>query len=281
MLCIFNNSKSLLVSGLHARRYLNSRTTNDINSLKIGQRIESAILNPQGKIEGTFWVLCVSEKSFLIFLENTVDEESFEDFKSSLSRYKVSERVDFIPTPMKLIHSYSQTKNEFGSQSYNFSIKRFDQLGFDILFFNEQNYNEFLNQEELVNYQDLGLDYLRVINKLPLYGLDYKPSLMLPELPFFERLVSFKKGCYVGQEVIERVSALGKPPKLLLGFKLDCQNNLQSKEICSIQEGDIKRIGEVSSYYYSEEEKATFGFALIKNATIEKLVLNDKPLEIV
>jgi folate-binding protein YgfZ len=62
------------------------------------------------------------------------------------------------------------------------------------------------------------LDVLRVEAGIPLYGVDMDEEILLMETNL-DRAVSFTKGCYLGQEVVERVAARGKVNKKLTGLR--------------------------------------------------------------
>lgn len=61
---------------------------------------------------------------------------------------------------------------------------------------------------------------LRIEGGTPLYGRDVDASVLLPEIPL-ESLVSYTKGCYLGQEVVVRVRDRGHVNRHLRGFTLD------------------------------------------------------------
>jgi folate-binding protein YgfZ len=63
------------------------------------------------------------------------------------------------------------------------------------------------------------LNILRVEAGVPCYGVDMDEEILLMETNL-DRAVSFTKGCYLGQEVVERVSARGKVNKKLTGLHL-------------------------------------------------------------
>ena len=54
----------------------------------------------------------------------------------------------------------------------------------------------------------------RVRNNLPVQGVDFDREMLLNV--FDEELVSYTKGCYLGQEIIARVHYRSKPPKKLV-----------------------------------------------------------------
>lgn len=68
----------------------------------------------------------------------------------------------------------------------------------------------------------------RVLNGLPLQGEDYDDPMLL-NLDDAE-LVSFKKGCYLGQEIMARVHYKGRPPLRLTALKESaCPPELRDK----------------------------------------------------
>ena len=64
-------------------------------------------------------------------------------------------------------------------------------------------------------------DVFRIESGVPWYGRDVGPDTIALEAPPLEPAVSFRKGCYLGQEVMERVSARGHVNRKLVGLELD------------------------------------------------------------
>jgi folate-binding protein YgfZ len=64
------------------------------------------------------------------------------------------------------------------------------------------------------------LDTYRVESGVPWYGRDVDEGQILPETGL-EDLVSYTKGCYIGQEVVARVKYRGHANRLLTGLLLD------------------------------------------------------------
>ena len=61
----------------------------------------------------------------------------------------------------------------------------------------------------------------RVQNGVPLQGVDFDREMVLNVAG--EELISYTKGCYLGQEIVARVHYKGKPPKkLVVKFEQDC-----------------------------------------------------------
>jgi folate-binding protein YgfZ len=61
---------------------------------------------------------------------------------------------------------------------------------------------------------------LRVENGIPRYGLDFNENNLLLEVGIDDAF-SFTKGCYLGQEIVERIRSRGHVNKKLCGLVLD------------------------------------------------------------
>jgi folate-binding protein YgfZ len=87
------------------------------------------------------------------------------------------------------------------------------------------------------------LNVLRVEAGIPRYGHDVDETVILPETRL-EQLVSYNKGCYIGQEVVARVKYRGHVNRALSGFALDGD---QVPDPGASLVGDDKEIGRITS----------------------------------
>jgi tRNA-modifying protein YgfZ len=63
------------------------------------------------------------------------------------------------------------------------------------------------------------IDALRIEAGYPIDGIDVTDKNLAQEVDRIERTISFKKGCYLGQETVARLDALGHVNKTLVGLK--------------------------------------------------------------
>jgi len=77
-------------------------------------------------------------------------------------------------------------------------------------------------------------------------------------------LIDFKKGCYIGQEVIARLDSYQKVQKKLVGIKFSEQFELNNGHLKLEDNGT--EIGKLTSYAYSPKFKTTVGLAYIRNS---------------
>ncbi len=89
----------------------------------------------------------------------------------------------------------------------------------------------------------------RVQKALPLQGVDYDQELVLNLAD--EALVSYSKGCYLGQEIVARVHYRGQPPKKL---------TVKSEKECSVEE-----LARMTSKVFDPARGQTAGFVFVNN----------------
>jgi folate-binding protein YgfZ len=84
---------------------------------------------------------------------------------------------------------------------------------------------------------------LRIEAGIPRYGIDFNEDNLLLEVGL-DHAVSFNKGCYLGQEVVERIRSRGHVNRKLCGLSLDGQTPAESGDVIQV---DGKEIGRVTS----------------------------------
>ncbi|MBI3784934.1 MAG: aminomethyl transferase family protein [Deltaproteobacteria bacterium] len=91
------------------------------------------------------------------------------------------------------------------------------------------------------------LDVLRIEAGIPWMGRDMDESTLVSEAGL-EQAISFKKGCYLGQEVVERVAARGQVQRKLVG--LDCAGDTPPPAGAKLVQEE-KEVGWISSAVHS------------------------------
>jgi aminomethyltransferase len=103
-------------------------------------------------------------------------------------------------------------------------------------------------------------DSLRIEAGTPSFPEDMGPTVLLPEVPFRE-LVSYEKGCYIGQEVIVRIRDRGHVNRLLRGLALE--GDAVPDAGAPVVAGDAE-IGKVTSAAWSYALKRPIALALVR-----------------
>jgi folate-binding protein YgfZ len=87
------------------------------------------------------------------------------------------------------------------------------------------------------------LEVRRILDGIPLYGVDIRER-DLPQETEQTRALNFSKGCYIGQEIVERIRSRGAVHRTFTGFV--CEGTAQTPLGTKIIAGG-KEIGEITS----------------------------------
>ena len=250
----------LEVKGRDAIRYLNARLTNDIKNLPIGDTCLAAALTPQGKTEGLFSVTKLSDERAILVCDGGDRNQVISAFK----RYLVADRVEVsdISSETTLLHFIGEIR----LSSYQYIIKnprkRSIEEGADILL-GHDSYKIIkadLKKDSFWDDQEVKLQRMRA--GIPSFPEEINEQRLFVEAAFFDA-ISQTKGCYVGQEVVERVLSHGKPPKVLRLIEFSTKKEISSGQTVCLPNGDA--IGTVLSSVLDPENKVVYAFASIKN----------------
>lgn len=259
------------VEGRDSERYLNNRLSNDIKRLQAGgPAIYAAALSVQGKTEGLFLVFRKSVDSYLLIADGGDSSEIL----ASLSRYKVADKVNF-----KLVSDQFQAIHIFGSedtehkpsdfldsiaQTYKNEIvfahkrKRFEREGIDLILRKESKLTELENFSEITEEQQR---LWRIKARIPCFPEEIGPQFLLQESGL-EGCYSTSKGCYVGQEVIQKIASFANTPGRLFAFNVE-EEIAEGLEPLSKAQNEAEKLGVIISC--AHENKHTFGFVRIKS----------------
>jgi folate-binding protein YgfZ len=86
------------------------------------------------------------------------------------------------------------------------------------------------------------LEWLRILEGTPLYGTDIRDR-ELPQETGQTRALHFAKGCYLGQEIVERIRSRGNVHRAFSAFRLDGELPVVGATL----ETDGKQVGELTS----------------------------------
>ena len=216
-----NKAITFRVTGKDSIRYLHNRLSNDIRGLPTGAGCLAAALSAQGRVEGLFSVSCIAECEFIL----VCDGGELESILSAVKRFVVADRVIFEHYENTALIHIAEPSDRVGAIVKEIGVtpgcivqrSRISSAGCDLL----------INSEDLgIIAEKLGkpltqqsYDQLRWRFGTPVYPDEINDQGMILEYGLREA-VSFTKGCYVGQEVVERSDAIGKLPRKLERIEL-------------------------------------------------------------
>ncbi|MFQ6552608.1 YgfZ/GcvT domain-containing protein [Aestuariibius insulae] len=170
----------LKISGSDAAKFLNDLVTNELDGLTNGM-VYAALLTPQGKYIADFLLF---EREGAIHLD--VAEDHAPGLVQRLTMYRLRADVTIEETELAVARGLGDVPN--GA----FTDPRHEALGW-------RGYDRQPGQ-------DVEWDRIRVEHVIPKAGIELGPETYILEAGF-ERLngVDFRKGCFVGQEIVARM----------------------------------------------------------------------------
>jgi folate-binding protein YgfZ len=105
------------------------------------------------------------------------------------------------------------------------------------------------------------LETARIEAGFPWYGVDISDKNLPQEVARDALAISFVKGCYIGQETVARIDALGRVNKSLVGVKF---SSLESPQVGAELKVADQTVGEVTSACFSPRFKAPLALAYVR-----------------
>ncbi|KXK02876.1 MAG: folate-binding protein YgfZ [Acidobacteria bacterium OLB17] len=241
------------VSGSEALRFLDGLITNDVKTLEDGDAMLAAFPNAQGRLLAKVSFARDGER-FIIETEAATRE------KLQQNLYRFTFAGDFILedlsdafTNFEIFADSDRTKGLTASGAFKFERP----YGCGIFVPNEhaEEFSETLS--DAAEIDDETFETLRIEYGIPLYEKDMDETTVVPELGIDE-MISYKKGCYIGQEIIARIHFRGHIAKRLSGLVLS--QPLAAGSELATAEG--KNAGQITSSVLSPKlgENIALGF---------------------
>jgi folate-binding protein YgfZ len=258
-----HNTGWIRVTGEDRVRWLNGMVTNSIQHLTAGEGTYNFLLSVQGRIQGDATIFArpddlLMETSstqvagLIALLDRFIimDDVELADISSTRSGLLVAgpkaasllqqiglaagdlepltmRRITWNDTEVDILHAYSPL------------VPRYE------LWANEATTAKLASTLQDVGTtlcEDQSLEWLRVLEGTPQIGVDIRDR-ELPQETGQTRALHFAKGCYLGQEIVERIRSRGSVHRTFSGFRLAGDLPAPGASL----EADGKQIGELTS----------------------------------
>jgi tRNA-modifying protein YgfZ len=194
----------LRVSGDDARHFLQNLVTNDVEKLKAGEARFAALLTPQGKILFDFFIVADAD-GFLLDAPKALEAEILK----RLGFYKLRAKVAVEPKDDFAVAVIWDGKPELKS-GLVYADPRHNGLGVRVIFPAGQ-IEAALETAGYSLTDESAWQKLRIALGVPEGGKDFVYGDTFPHEADMDQLagVDFKKGCFIGQEVVSRMQHKG------------------------------------------------------------------------
>ena len=237
----------LCLLGADRATFLHGQVTNDVKKLRAGEGCYAALVTHKGRMESDLHVWNLGEELLLDFepglttavtqrLEKFIVAEDVQvvdvtphygllSVQGARSAEAVAALGLFNPLPTEPCRSIGINDPSLG-QLYLMSQPRLRSTGYDL----------FVPLDSLAAVADKliaaaravggcaggwdALETARIEAGIPRFGADLDETVLPPEADLDATAVSYTKGCYIGQEVLNRIRTIGRVNRKLVGLRL-------------------------------------------------------------
>jgi folate-binding protein YgfZ len=189
----------LRVAGADAPHFLHNLVTSSVETLKPGEARHAALLTPQGKIIADFFVVG-AEDGYLL----DVPASRVEDLRKRLTLYRLRAKVT-LTIEDAAVAAFFGKSGENGLTGA-FADPRLPALGFRVLL-PSGDLDAALHSAGAERVDEEAYHAHRVALGVPEGGRDFAFDDAFPHEADMDQLggIDFRKGCYIGQEVVSRM----------------------------------------------------------------------------
>jgi folate-binding protein YgfZ len=244
----------IAVWGKEAVQFLDGLISNDMKTLEDGAQMLAAFPNAQGRLLAVVRVLRQGEK-YLFETEDATREKVFQNL------FRFTFAGDFFVEDLSEQYRYFEM---FGDEPVTSG-------GGGIFYKSTASANSFMpiDSGETLRHALEGAgsieiseelyETLRIESGTPKYGVDMDETTIVPELGI-DGLISYNKGCYIGQEIIARIYFRGHVAKRLRGL-------IMSEPVAAGSElitPEGKNAGRITSVTFSPKLDKTIALGFVR-----------------
>jgi folate-binding protein YgfZ len=281
----------LCLTGNDRVRFLHGQVTNDIKRLRLGEGCYAALVSAKGRMESDLNVYALGEELLLDCepgqggavsqrLERFIvaDDVQVVDVAPLFGLLSVQgpnaeavvRQLELTPEPPRAVFQVQQAQHATLGELYLVNQPRIGSSGFEL-------YAPFASLEAIADKlvaasKAVGggpagwqaLELARVEAGIPRFGIDMDERNFPQECGIEARAVSYSKGCYIGQEVLNRIHTLGHVNRTLCGLRLQDQlPALPARDDKLLRSG--KEIGYVTSAVASPALHANIALGYLRH----------------
>jgi tRNA-modifying protein YgfZ len=229
----------LQIQGPDASKFLQGQVTCDVTQTTLTQGVYGAHCNPKGRILFSFYLLRRAEDCFWLQIPQSMTEPALKD----LGKYSVFSKVKLsrIDLPMRLVKTSIQLEQSIMQDEQGVIRKRSN--GYTEIIGQPLAFDQFTDSAEETHHWNL-LDIQEGIAWI----YPETRELFTPEEINFTLIdaVSFRKGCYTGQEIVARMHYKGKHKRHAHRFQVESVE-IPVPGIAILSSENDQKIGELIS----------------------------------
>lgn len=253
----------LRLSGTDRIRLLHALATNAIEGLAPGEHTETFLLTPQGRIVARCRVF-VDPDSVLLESEAASRKRLVDYLDQYIVMDDVTVEDETDSTIAAAIEGPAANSVAIGiGRTYASSLTGLPGMWIEVEKADEGEFLARLASLGIARAEPADWETVRVENRVPVHGKDYGETNIPHETQLLD-LVSFSKGCYIGQEIVERVSSQGQVNRLLTPVEIETG---ETPDTAELRLGD-RVVGKLTSAVISPQTGQVIGFAVVRREAL-------------
>jgi folate-binding protein YgfZ len=264
------------VTGEDRARLIHAMSTNDVKNLAPGDGLYAFFLNDKGRILADAYIYNLGESLWL-----DTEPETAEKLRDHLDRYIIADdatlenetaqwtAIDLAgPEAVQCAEQveFPVPATKYGIRDWEGGfVARVSAIGPDGLrvFLPLANQQELIARLEAAQIPSAGAEEARIVrleNGVPRYGEEISERYLVQETQAVHA-VHTNKGCYLGQEIVERVRSRGQVHRVLMPVRIE--GALAPAPGTKLRAGD-KDVAEIASAVYSPGLNAVAALAYVR-----------------
>jgi folate-binding protein YgfZ len=283
--CDLSGRSQIELMGKDRAKVLHGLCTNDIKRLAPGDGCEAFLTNIQGKTSGYVNVFC-QEASLIVDTSPGLAAEII----PALDRYIIREDVKLVDRTNEwgeVLVSGSQTVGLLESHfmgsipvgrigiatgtigDIQLQLRRLPYTSPECFLIccelsQVATLMAWLQRSDGVECSDAAIDVARIEMGVPIYGRDVTVDNLPQEIARDRLAISFTKGCYLGQETVARIDALGHVNRRLVGLKFTGESVPPPGTTIVV---DTKQVARLTSSCFSPRLNAPLALAFVRRGS--------------
>lgn len=256
--CNLSTRAKWRLTGADRVRYLNGQVTQDVRLANARATLHACVTNVKGKIEGDIFIHTSADGQSLLV---DADAGLRDSLGMRLERYIIADDVTLedITDEWQLWHLLGDISAPENSHTL-INDQRFAHPGRDLWI--PISVSGLLPVPTLT---DSDTETLRILQQVPAYPHELNPEAFPQEAGLESSVMSFTKGCYIGQEILSRIKTTGKMPRQLVAW--NTSSPVSAGELLFNEEG--KELGHITSVTQHPVNSAFTGLAYVRQNAAE------------
>lgn len=265
----------LVVTGEDRASFLQGMLSNEVASVAPGAGNRALLLTEQGRVVADLRVYVLDDAIWL-----DAPASARDDVRAALERFIVADDVEIEPGPaiglaVRGPGAVDAVSNALGEELASLPVgahravedgrvARVDDLAVTAVHVwtdaaARTRLREALVAAGGVEATEDAVEAQRVVGRVGRLGAEFGLDTLAPEVPSLEDAISYRKGCYLGQEVVERVASRGKVNWKVVGLRV-------SAPVATGAEvrGEAGSVGKITSVAERPDDRTAWALARIR-----------------